>query len=221
MKKFIFLLLPALLVFATGAQAVTFQAGSFISSPTNFNGFEGFGSTQSFPSNTTYSEGGISVKYVGSASIYTGSIGIGNVGNNEWYENGGGIGYTDIKLTSGGALQSLQLLVGTGGGGTNYLDYQVLDNGILVGGGSQLIANPMSYYGFSGGGFDEIQLQVQHVNPNPTVFNSSAGDVGAYDNISAIASAVPEPSTWAMMILGFFGIGAMTYRRRKSAMLAA
>jgi hypothetical protein len=33
--------------------------------------------------------------------------------------------------------------------------------------------------------------------------------------------AVPEPSTWAMMILGFFGIGAMTYRRRKSAMLAA
>jgi hypothetical protein len=28
-------------------------------------------------------------------------------------------------------------------------------------------------------------------------------------------AAVPEPSTWAMMILGFAGIGAMTYRRRK------
>jgi PEP-CTERM motif len=34
-------------------------------------------------------------------------------------------------------------------------------------------------------------------------------------------SAVPEPSTRAMMILGFVGIGAMTYRRRKSASLAA
>jgi PEP-CTERM motif len=34
-------------------------------------------------------------------------------------------------------------------------------------------------------------------------------------------AAVPEPSTWAMMILGFLGIGTMTYRRRKSAMLAA
>jgi PEP-CTERM motif len=34
-----------------------------------------------------------------------------------------------------------------------------------------------------------------------------------------VASAVPEPSTWAMMILGFAGIGAMTYRRRKSAMI--
>jgi hypothetical protein len=30
-----------------------------------------------------------------------------------------------------------------------------------------------------------------------------------------LASPVPEPSTWAMMILGFVGVGAMTYRRRK------
>jgi hypothetical protein len=26
-------------------------------------------------------------------------------------------------------------------------------------------------------------------------------------------SAVPEPSTWAMMILGFIGVGFMAYRR--------
>jgi hypothetical protein len=29
-----------------------------------------------------------------------------------------------------------------------------------------------------------------------------------------IAEAVPEPSTWAMMILGFFGIGFMAHRRK-------
>jgi hypothetical protein len=28
-------------------------------------------------------------------------------------------------------------------------------------------------------------------------------------------AAVPESSTWAMMLLGFAGVGAMTYRRRK------
>jgi hypothetical protein len=28
------------------------------------------------------------------------------------------------------------------------------------------------------------------------------------------ASPVPEPATWAMMILGFFGVGFMAYRRR-------
>ena len=30
-----------------------------------------------------------------------------------------------------------------------------------------------------------------------------------------IAAAVPEPSTWAMMILGFCGLGVMTYRRKQ------
>jgi hypothetical protein len=28
-------------------------------------------------------------------------------------------------------------------------------------------------------------------------------------------SAVPEPSTWAMMLIGFCGIGYMTYRQKK------
>jgi hypothetical protein len=49
----------------------------------------------------------------------------------------------------------------------------------------------------------------------------TAGGVLTYladtDNASASAggiTAVPEPSTWAMMILGFFGIGYMAYRRR-------
>jgi Protein of unknown function (DUF642)/PEP-CTERM motif len=34
----------------------------------------------------------------------------------------------------------------------------------------------------------------------------------ALDSISV--TAIPEPSTWAMMILGFFGIGFMAYRRK-------
>src|SRR3984957_11181737 len=29
-----------------------------------------------------------------------------------------------------------------------------------------------------------------------------------------VAAAVPEPSTWAMMILGFFGLGFMAYRKK-------
>ena len=37
-----------------------------------------------------------------------------------------------------------------------------------------------------------------------------------------VASAVPEPSTWAMMILGFAGLGFMAYRRKaKPALMAA
>ena len=41
-------------------------------------------------------------------------------------------------------------------------------------------------------------------------------------NGSAISSSVPEPSTWAMLLLGFTGIGFMAYRRKsKSALMAA
>jgi hypothetical protein len=36
-----------------------------------------------------------------------------------------------------------------------------------------------------------------------------------------IAAAVPEPSTWAMMILGFAGVGFMAYRRKLNRALMA
>lgn len=45
---------------------------------------------------------------------------------------------------------------------------------------------------------------------------------GAVLNLSETINAVPESSTWAMMILGFAGIGFMAYRRKsKPALVAA
>jgi len=40
--------------------------------------------------------------------------------------------------------------------------------------------------------------------------NGNIGNI--LDNV-VLASGVPEASTWAMMILGFFGIGLVAYRR--------
>jgi hypothetical protein len=49
----------------------------------------------------------------------------------------------------------------------------------------------------------------------PFVFPSGAATV-------TVTAAVPEPSTWAMMILGFCGLGFMAYRRKqKRPILAA
>ena len=42
-----------------------------------------------------------------------------------------------------------------------------------------------------------------------------------YEYSLLMQSAVPEPSTWAMMVLGFAGIGYMTYRRKRGATAAA
>ncbi len=54
-------------------------------------------------------------------------------------------------------------------------------------------------------------------NPDPTNDN---GSVTSVMYITAdFTSAVPEPSTWAMMILGFVGVGFIAYRRKNKANL--
>ena len=40
-------------------------------------------------------------------------------------------------------------------------------------------------------------------------------------NVSMVTSAIPEPSTWAMMIVGFGGVGAMVRSSRRRMALAA
>ena len=42
-------------------------------------------------------------------------------------------------------------------------------------------------------------------------------DIDHLNGTFAINSAVPEPSTWAMMVLGFAGLGFMAYRRRNQS----
>jgi hypothetical protein len=50
-----------------------------------------------------------------------------------------------------------------------------------------------------------------------------AGFTGTFDKFLAFpASTVPEPSTWAMMFLGFAGLGFVGYRKtRKAVSIAA
>jgi hypothetical protein len=48
-------------------------------------------------------------------------------------------------------------------------------------------------------------------------FRNDGGFFGLDDvSVAPIVAAVPEPSTWAMMILGFFGVGFMAYRRKQN-----
>jgi PEP-CTERM motif len=47
----------------------------------------------------------------------------------------------------------------------------------------------------------------------------SNGAVGANFEIAQLTSAVPEPSTWAMVILGFAGVSFMAYRRKSKPVL--
>ena len=67
--------------------------------------------------------------------------------------------------------------------------------------GDQASPNSNRYVTFSDLVFDSVQL----------------GSIGQnsfeFDNITTVA-AVPEASSWAMMIIGFLGVGLLAYRRR-------
>jgi hypothetical protein len=64
--------------------------------------------------------------------------------------------------------------------------------------GNQLGPESNAYVTFSNLLFDEVIL-------------SSSGNSFEFSNVAA---AAPEPATWAMMILGFMGVGFMAYRRK-------
>ncbi|MHB8530585.1 MAG: PEPxxWA-CTERM sorting domain-containing protein [Caulobacteraceae bacterium] len=46
------------------------------------------------------------------------------------------------------------------------------------------------------------------------------GANGNTGNVGALAGAVPEPASWAMMLIGFLGLGALLRRRRGSSLAA-
>jgi hypothetical protein len=61
-------------------------------------------------------------------------------------------------------------------------------------------------------------LDIEGITVNTEI--SSVGiEFGTVQNtfIPTVQSDIPEPSTWAMMILGFMGVGFMAYRRKSQA----
>jgi len=65
-------------------------------------------------------------------------------------------------------------------------------------------------------------LETANANGNFFVADILCGQTGCPQGgptgpVDVSTPAVPEPSTWAMMILGFFGLGFMAYRRKHEA----
>jgi hypothetical protein len=81
-----------------------------------------------------------------------------------------------------------------------------------------LIGGPISqvnvWYGDAAGanGFNGVNYWL---DKNPPDSSGSGPDGGPLTGF-VVTAAVPEPSTWAMMILGFAGVGFMAYRRKQN-----
>jgi hypothetical protein len=90
-----------------------------------------------------------------------------------------------------------------------------------------LAANTL--YNFASGGVSEFE--VLGISPqlgldpnNATDFVTQLTFTGSGDftgTMTPVTTAVPEPSTWAMMILGFRGLGCMAYRQKSRALQIA
>ena len=203
------------------AQTLTLHTSPFLLAPERQVGFEGE------IRGTSYVENGIEVSYVGyGTEIWAGSQAA--EGAQSWYVNGGGFGYTRLRF--GEAVDAFQFAAATGWPRSQAfgravqqpqpaLQFRLLKDGVEVAEGR--FTNIPFYsgfraFGFSGILFDEVHMQSQ---PGDFAFDEGGFDAMALDALAfggPIGGVIPEPATWAMMILGFGLVGA-TARRRRAA----
>ena len=94
-------------------------------------------------------------------------------------------GFTGLTFNAAGALTAIGADISTGtGNGSNNLNTLEIGDSLFANTGTNFQLNPL------GNGNGDIVRGI------------------------TITAAVPEPSTWAMMILGFCGIGFVAYRRK-------
>jgi hypothetical protein len=192
-----------------------FEASS--SNVTTPTGWTNIGPSQGI---VTYAQVGNTMpSYDGGQNFYS----IGGVATNGFSGQGWGIGQT-VATTIG---NTYRLTVGlsdeNGTGLTDVLNVQIgsqSNHVTLTADGSSFFNRPFATYTF------DYVATSSSTAVNFTLFSST--DFGNNDPLIDGASfqqiavgAVPEPSTWAMMILGFAGVGFMAYRRRNQAAVLA
>lgn len=116
-------------------------------------------------------------------------------------EGGGG----SVTLSSGSFNDSLSMLWGT-------VDIGAARNKITTSAGETITGSQiLTLCGAScSDGRTEVWLRIFGLKSFDSVVFSDAGGNAFEFNVAP----VPEPATWAMMVLGFLGLGFMAYRRK-------
>ncbi len=101
-------------------------------------------------------------------------------------------------------------------------DYNTVTFNFLGGGSQTLTGNEIWGPGVAGDGDRTKGYRIYYDfggdKVTSIVFGTGSTNAFEFDGLAATITAVPEPATWAMMILGFGAAGAMI--RRRNAVLA-
>jgi hypothetical protein len=106
----------------------------------------------------------------------------------------------------------------TGGLGFQSLEFTILDNGVEI---FDLTFNSLTV---AESFFDDSVINLgSNLGPDIDLtfaYNLVADGSGGFGFDVVVGGAVPEPSTWAMMLLGFAGLGYTGYRRAREPRVA-
>lgn len=145
-----------------------------------------------------------SIRHVGSITP-TGNLYIAPAGNS----SGLALWNFEFSVNPGSLTGTYSLLTITGPGGSLVFDPTIIPDNTPI-----------------GGSFDQNSENLGFFPGSPLNFNPNVSGIYTFDlklfsaeervlgDVSIQVNAVPEPSTWAMLILGFAGVGFMAYRRK-------
>jgi len=141
-------------------------------------------------------------------------------GNGNYVDLNGSIGQPGqltTKMTFGAGTYVVSFDLAGSQGGDGFVDpiSKTTQVAFSIGGATQSLTlnplSPLTTYSFTFTTSAPGKLSFTDLSGG----NNNVGNL--LDNVSV--SAVPEPSTWAMMVLGFLGVGFLAYRRKSGTAL--
>jgi len=150
------------------------------------------------------------------SGLFSGNLGtlqaspFGNFNSDRLYLSAGGGGGSVNVLFKFGGLTTIDMLWGTVDSGEFRNRIQTSAGDVITG---DTILAACALQGVSCvDGQTNVWLRISGLER----FNTAVFSDRDANSFEFAVAAVPEPSTWAMMLLGFAGIGFMTYRRRQA-----